>query len=127
MIETKALFPSMSVAEDFLKEKFGVNESFDVGIMHTHLYEFPVLLVYINGLVDGTVLTQLLTNMQQNKWHDELDENLVMEHYFPYHSITQYDSTEKWLVALLSGQVTFILTNGSVYTIDVRSYRWQIS
>ncbi|PZX07749.1 stage V sporulation protein AF [Psychrobacillus insolitus] len=122
MIETKALFPSMSVAEDFLKEKFGVNESFDVGIMHTHLYEFPVLLVYINGLVDGTVLTQLLTNMQQNKWHDELDENLVMEHYFPYHSITQYDSTEKWLVALLSGQVTFILTNGSVYTIDVRSY-----
>ena len=122
MIETKALFPSMAVAEDFLKEKFGVNESFDVGIMHTHLYEFPVLLVYINGLVDGTVLTQLLTNMQQNKWHDELDENLVMEHYFPYHSITQYDSTEKWLVALLSGQVTFILTNGSVYTIDVRSY-----
>ena len=26
------------------------------------------------------------------------------------------------LAALLSGQVTFILSNGSVYTIDVRSY-----
>lgn len=112
----------MSAAEDYLKEKFGVNESFDVGIMHTHLYEIPILLVYINGLVDGAVLTQLLTNVQEDNWDDNVDENRVMEHYFPYHSITQYDSKEKWLNALLSGQVTFIFENGSVYTIDVRSY-----
>ncbi|TQR21099.1 spore germination protein [Psychrobacillus vulpis] len=112
----------MSEAEEFLKEKFGVNESFDFGTMHTHLYEFPVLLVYINGLVDGLVLTELLTNVQENEWETDVDENRVMEHYFPYYSITQYDSKEKWLVALLSGQVTFILENGSVYTIDVRSY-----
>ena len=46
----------MAEAESYLKEKFGVNESYDVGILHTHLYEFPVLLVYINGLVDGMVL-----------------------------------------------------------------------
>ncbi|ALC85894.1 MULTISPECIES: spore germination protein [Bacillaceae] len=112
----------MSEAEEYLKEKFGVNESYDVGILHTHLYEFPVLLVYINGLVDGLVLTELLTNVQDNNWHTDLDENRVMEHYFPYHAITEYDSKEKWLAALLSGQVTFILKNGSVYTIDVRSY-----
>lgn len=122
MIETKALFASMSEAESFLKEKFGVNESYDVGILHTHLYEFPVLLVYINGLVDGAVLTELLTNVQRELTEDHIDENNIMEHYFPYYSITQYDSKEKWLVALLSGQVTFILKNGSVYTIDVRSY-----
>lgn len=122
VIETKSLFPNMSAAEDFLKEKFGVNESFDFGTMHTHLYDFPVLLVYINGLVDGQVLTDLLTQVQRDKWDIELDENTIMEHYFPYYSITAYDSTEKWLVALMSGQVTFILKNGSVYTIDVRTY-----
>lgn len=121
MIETKPLFKSMSAAESFLKDKFGVNESYDFGTMHTHLYEFPVLLVYINGLVDGTVLTELMTQTQL-KLQEEVDENDIMEHYFPYYSITQYDSTEKWLVALLSGQVTFILNNGSVYTLDVRSY-----
>ncbi|GGA25324.1 spore germination protein [Psychrobacillus lasiicapitis] len=122
MIETKPLFSSMSEAESYLKEKFGVNESYDFGTLHTHLYEFPVLLVYINGLVDGMVLTELLTNAQIEIQEGTVDENNIIEHYFPYYSITQYDSKEKWLVALLSGQVTFILKNGSVYTIDVRSY-----
>lgn len=122
MIETKPLFSNMSEAEAYLKEKFGVNESYDFGTLHTHLYEFPVLLVYINGLVDGMVLTELLTNAQAEIIEEIDDENKIMEHYFPYYSITQYDSKEKWLVALLSGQVTFILNNGSVYTVDVRSY-----
>ncbi|MEK4485333.1 spore germination protein [Psychrobacillus sp. FSL H8-0484] len=112
----------MTEAEEFLKEKFGVNESYDFGTLHTHLYEFPVLLVYINGLVDGLVLTELLTDTQRRFTEKEIDENEIMEHYFPYYSITQYDSKEKWLIALLSGQVTFILNNGSVYTIDVRHY-----
>ncbi|MFJ7973956.1 spore germination protein [Psychrobacillus sp. NPDC096389] len=112
----------MSEAEAYLKEKFGVNESYDFGTLHTHLYEFPVLLVYINGLVDGMVLTELLTNAQAEIIEEIDDENKIMEHYFPYYSITQYDSKEKWLVALLSGQVTFILNNGSIYTVDVRSY-----
>lgn len=122
MIETKPLFNSKDEAELYLKEKFGVNESYDVGILHTHLYEFPVLLVYINGLIDGLVITQLLTNTQLKIADKTISENEIIEHYFPYYSITQYDSKEKWLAALLSGQVTFILTNGSVYTIDVRSY-----
>lgn len=122
MIETKSLFKSMTEAENFLKEKFGVNESYDFGTLHTHLYEFPVLLVYINGLVDGLVLTELLTDTQRRFTEEEIDENEIMEHYFPYYSITKYDSKEKWLIALLSGQVTFILNNGSVYTIDVRHY-----
>jgi len=122
VIETKSLFKSMTEAEEFLKEKFGVNESYDFGTLHTHLYEFPVLLVYINGLVDGLVLTELLTDTQRRFTEKEIDENEIMEHYFPYYSITQYDSKEKWLIALLSGQVTFILNNGSVYTIDVRHY-----
>ncbi|WP_342601321.1 spore germination protein [Psychrobacillus sp. FSL H8-0483] len=112
----------MTEAENFLKEKFGVNESYDFGTLHTHLYEFPVLLVYINGLVDGLVLTELLTDTQRRFTEEEIDENEIMEHYFPYYSITKYDSKEKWLIALLSGQVTFILNNGSVYTIDVRHY-----
>ena len=112
----------MTEAEDFLKEHFGVNESYDFGILHTHLYRFPVLLVYINGLIDARILTNLLTETQRHFTEKEIDENEIMEHYFPYYSITEYDSKEKWIVALLSGQVTFILENGSVYTIDVRSY-----
>ncbi len=112
----------MSDAETFLEEKFGDNESYDFGMMHTHLYKFPVLLVYINGLIDGPLLTDILTNTQRKMPEPALDEQEIMRHYFPYYSISEYDSKDKWLVALLSGQVTFILENGSVYTLDVRSY-----
>lgn len=122
MIITKPLFKDVAEAEAYLKEKFGVNESYDFGILHTHLFKFPVLLVYINGLIDGPTLTELMTGTLKCPPEEDLDQNEIMSHYFPYYSITEYDSREKWIAALLSGQVTFILENGSVYTIDVRSY-----
>ena len=112
----------MTEAEAYLKEKFGENESYDFGLLHTHLFKFPVLLVYINGLIDGPTLTDLMTGTMKNPPEEDVSQNEIMNHYFPYYSITQYDSKEKWISALLSGQVTFILENGSVYTVDVRSY-----
>lgn len=112
----------MTEAEAYLKEKFGENESYDFGLLHTHLFKFPVLLVYINGLIDGPTLTDLMTGTLKNPPEEDVSQNEIMNHYFPYYSITQYDSKEKWISALLSGQVTFILENGSVYTVDVRSY-----
>ena len=112
----------MAEAESFLKEKFGENESYDFGLLHTHLFKFPILLVYINGLIDGPTLTDLLTGTLKNPPEEELSQNEIMNHYFPYYSITEYDSKDKWISALLSGQVTFILENGSVYTVDVRNY-----
>ncbi|MCM3358848.1 spore germination protein [Psychrobacillus sp. FSL W7-1457] len=119
---TKTLFKDMTEAEAYLKEKFGENESYDFGLLHTHLFKFPVLLVYINGLIDGPTLTDLMTGTMKNPPEEDVSQNEIMNHYFPYYSITQYDSKEKWISALLSGQVTFILENGSVYTVDVRSY-----
>ncbi|MER2262182.1 MAG: spore germination protein [Psychrobacillus sp.] len=119
---TKTLFKDMTEAEAYLKEKFGENESYDFGLLHTHLFKFPVLLVYINGLIDGPTLTDLMTGTLKNPPEEDVSQNEIMNHYFPYYSITQYDSKEKWISALLSGQVTFILENGSVYTVDVRSY-----
>ena len=112
----------MSDAEAFLKEKFGENESYDFGLLHTHLYKFPVLLVYINGLIDGHMLTDILTRTQRDIPEPAVDEQEIMSHYFPFYSISEYDDKDQWLIALLSGQVTFILENGSVYTLDVRSY-----
>lgn len=112
----------MTEAEAYLKEHFGENESYDFGLLHTHLFKFPVLLVYINGLIDGPTLTDLMTGTLKNPPEEDVSQNEIMNHYFPYYSITQYDSKEKWISALLSGQVTFILENGSVYTVDVRSY-----
>ena len=36
-----------------LKQVSGKMRTYDVGTADVHLWDFPVLLVYINGLVDG--------------------------------------------------------------------------
>ncbi len=80
----------------------------------------------MNGLVDFTVLTQILTLTQNTKIQVkrtiDIDEVEAMNTYFPYHSVTLFDSTDDWLLAILSGQLGIVTSEGFAFTIDVRSY-----
>ena len=80
----------------------------------------------MNGLIDSTTLTQILTLTQstqsQMKRKTEIDEIEAMNSYFPYHSVTVFDSKDAWLSAILSGQLGIVTHGGFVFTIDVRSY-----
>lgn len=80
----------------------------------------------MNGLIDSTTLTQILTLTQNTqaleKRKAEIDEIEAMNRYFPYHSVTLYDSKDAWLSAVLSGQLGIVTSGGFVFTIDVRSY-----
>ncbi|EPD53216.1 hypothetical protein HMPREF1210_00947 [Paenisporosarcina sp. HGH0030] len=106
--------------------KFGKGESFDVGVKNAHVWSIPSLFVYMNGLIDSTTLTQILTLTQsttsQVKHKLEIHEIEAMNSYFPYHSVTIYDSKDAWLSAILSGQLGIVTSGGYVFTIDVRSY-----
>jgi stage V sporulation protein AF len=80
----------------------------------------------MNGLIDSTTLTQILTLTQstssQVKRNLEIHEIEAMNSYFPYHSVTIYDSKDAWLSAVLSGQLGIVTSGGYVFTVDVRSY-----
>ena len=80
----------------------------------------------MNGLIDATNLTQILTltqgNAYQGKRNTTIDEVEAMNTYFPYYSVTEYDSKDAWLSAVLSGQLGIVTESGYVYTVDVRSY-----
>jgi stage V sporulation protein AF len=106
--------------------KFGDNESFDVGIKHAHIWSIPTLFLYMNGLIDASNLTQILTltqgNASQIKRNTPIDEVEAMSSYFPYYSVTSYDSKDAWLSAVLSGQLGIVTSKGYVFTVDVRSY-----
>lgn len=86
----------------------------------------PCLMTYMNGLIDPTMLTQLLTRTQptinQVRRRSELDEVEAMNTCFPYHSVTSYDSKDAWISAILSGQLGIVTSQGFVFTIDIRSY-----
>lgn len=91
-----------------------------------HIWTMPCLMLYMNGLVDAAMLTQLLTltqpSINQVRKNHEINEVEAMKTCFPYHSVTLYDSRETWLTQVLSGQLGIVTTNGYTFTIDVRSY-----
>lgn len=118
------LFTSTKDAENWFRDQFGVNETFDATAKSVHLWGMPVLIFYINGLIDGAVLTTLLTEMQEN--FDEEEENRQDPDwfltYFPYYALDEAENRESILTNVLSGLVAFILPDGHAFIADLRNY-----
>lgn len=118
------LFTSKTEAEAWFVDKFGTGETFDAVTRAIHLWEMPVLLLYINGLVDGQTITTLLTETQDAETGDEAShhsgEKLLT--YFPYHAVEQPKSKEEFLTSILSGLAGFVTDDGFTFLIDIRSY-----
>lgn len=121
---TNKLFSNLEAAEDFLKEQFGDGESFDVGIKHLFVKDLPVLCAYISGLVDGEALTQLLSSMLPDEDYEinVEDEKEYFESYFNFHGRSEETERKAYLLAILSGQVTFITKSGYCYVAELRNY-----
>lgn len=118
------LFGSIKEADDWFKSKFGGKETYDAEARELHLWDMPALLMYINGLNDGDVITDLLTRMQWNQLDrvTEVEESKKFLSYFPYHSVIAVQDRDEMLTALLSGLAAFITPSGYAFVIDVRSY-----
>ena len=118
------LFTSLKDGEEWFHSKFGTNETFDATVKTVHLWGMPTLLFYINGLVDGMILTTLLTEMQEGVKPDEenRDDPEWFLTYFPYYALSDVDEKEKLLNNILSGQVGFMLPDGYAFLADLRSY-----
>ena len=83
----------------------------------------------MNGLIDAANVTQILTLTQGNPSlatrttpSTPIDEVEAMNTYFPYYSVTIYDSKDGWLSAVLSGQLGIVTPSGFVFTVDLRTY-----
>ncbi|MBG9456586.1 stage V sporulation protein AF [Lysinibacillus sphaericus] len=122
MTDKDKLFNNVEEAEDFLKEQFGDGESFDISIKHLFVKDLPVLCAYVTGLVDGVVLTQLLSNMLPDEDVDIEDEKEYFEAYFNFQGRSEETKREAILLAILSGQVVFITKSGYGYVAEIRSY-----
>ena len=122
-------FQSKTEGEEWFYEKFGKGETYDAEARNIHLWDMPALILFINGLVDGYVLTELLSQMQWNQV-DETKRRRVEEEnefeqflsYFPYYSVTAVKDVDELLTSILSGLVAFVTPEGYAFVIDARSY-----
>ncbi|GEN84999.1 spore germination protein [Sporosarcina luteola] len=117
------LFTSLKDGEEWFQSKFGIDETFDATAKTVHLWGMPVLMYYINGLIDGQTLTTLLTEMQEGfeKNDGNKDDPEWFLNYFPYYALEDADDKDKFLTAILSGLVGFVLPNGYAFVADLRS------
>lgn len=121
---TNKIFNSLEEAESFLKEKFGDGESFDVCVKHMFIKDLPVLCAYISGLVDGQMLTVMSSNVlpYEDIDIDIEDEKEYFEAYFNFYGRSEEKERKAYLLAILSGQVTFVTKSGFCYVAELRNY-----
>lgn len=117
------LFTSLEDGEEWFFSKFGKDETFDATAKTIHLWGMPVLMFYINGLIDGPTLTTLLVEMQEGFEKDDgnKDNPEWFLEYFPFYALEDVDEKDKFLTMILSGLVGFVLPNGYVFAADLRS------
>ena len=118
------LFKSAEEGEEWFYKCFGKGETFDAAARTIHLWDMPTLLLYINGLVEGEALLNLLTEMQGDRESakSQKDNGERFLTFFPYQAVTAVKDTNEMLTGILSGQAAFITPDGYAFTIDVRSY-----
>lgn len=120
---TNHLFNSIDEAQQFLEQQFGENESFDVGIKRIYVKELPVLCVFISGLVNSMVLTEVLSYISPTEEITEIeDDNTYFEQHFNFYAKSKVEARKELLVSVLSGQVVFITLNGFVFSAELREY-----
>ena len=85
------LFQSVNEGEEWFYTCFGKDKTFDATARSLHLWDMPVLLLYINGLIDSDTITTLLTEMQGAKGREDGDQEDGGERFlsfFPYHAVS---------------------------------------
>ncbi|EGQ27508.1 stage V sporulation protein AF [Sporosarcina newyorkensis 2681] len=124
---TKNLFKSIREGERWFINQFGEDETYDATRRLIHLWDKEILLLYMNGLVDGEVLTTLLTEMQyrnelfKDASSDEGTDRAMID-YFPYHALEVVEDEDTLAKVILSGLAVFVMSDGFTFTLDVRNY-----
>lgn len=121
---TNQIFTSLEQAKQYLEEKFGVNESFDVCVKEVFVKNLPVLIAYISGLVDGQTITNQLACIYFEHDIDLTEENepTYFHEHFNFYGVSEVKSVDEFVLGVLSGQVGITTKNGFSYLLELRNY-----
>ncbi|MFC7365678.1 MULTISPECIES: spore germination protein [Bhargavaea] len=119
------LYDSREQAKEELGGLFGKGETYDFVMLDIHIRQEPATIVFMNGLIGSDVTAQLLTSMQMTDIWGELEGKIDRENfltYFPFHAVEPAKDKNAMIDSILSGQLIFVMEDGSVFQVDVREY-----
>jgi len=97
--------------KQYLDERLGVGESFDVGVHDLRVGGRRILLYYINGFADNQIVTLLLADMN-NLADGQLSDDALEQLYhtsIPFFQMTKVSTLDEFMDKVLMGLVGLII------------------
>ncbi|HZG14742.1 MAG TPA: spore germination protein [Candidatus Bathyarchaeia archaeon] len=94
-----------------LDRKLGVGETFDVAVHEFTVAEKKLLIYYINGFADNTIVTMImrdLNDLKDKEWHTDVFEELYHK-YIPFFQLATVKTRDEFIDKLLVGQVGILI------------------
>ncbi|WP_042145778.1 spore germination protein [Paucisalibacillus sp. EB02] len=109
----------------YLKERIGVDVSFDVGFREITLLKTDIQLYYVTGLVDSLIIQDIIEELV-NLNEKEREKNKVAEiirNRILHQQVTTIKTMDEAVDQMLSGLIVIFIDGERFgYTIDVRNY-----
>ena len=109
----------------FMKDRIGVDQSFDIGFRTLHILDKEVNVYYVTGLCETPIIVELMRQLFEID--TETDEKKTVfqriKNDIPHQQVEAVDSMETCITQLLSGLIViFIDGETEALIVDVRSY-----
>lgn len=111
--------------EQFMKERIGLGESFDIGVRKLKILKKDVHIYYLNGLVDTSHIIQIMKELVDLNDTEKQTRDLyrLVENRLLHQSISPLKSLDEVVDQLLAGIIIFLIEGEKeAIAVDVRSY-----
>ncbi|MFE8702611.1 spore germination protein [Cytobacillus sp. FJAT-54145] len=123
--EKRPIPESPDEVEQFMKDKIGLGESFDLGTRKIKILKKDVRLYFINGLCDTGFIIENLEELVGINDHEKSSTDLLakIENRIVHQSVTKIKTLDELVDQVLSGLIVIVMEGESeALTVDVRSY-----
>lgn len=111
--------------EQFLKDRIGLGESFDLGVRKFKVLKKDVHLYFCNGLCDTAYIIELMKELVEVNDNERYksDVKSVIENRVVHQQMQEIDNTDDLVDQLLSGLIVILIEGEETgLVVDVRSY-----
>lgn len=117
--------PILKKNEKFMKERVGLNVSFDVGFREIKVLKRNIQLYYVNGLVDSLLVVEIIKKLISinDDENEKTDLKDVVENRIVHQQVSAVPTLDEAIDQMLSGLLVIFMDGVSeALVVDVRSY-----
>lgn len=117
--------PILKKNEKFMKERVGLDVSFDVGFREIKVLKRNIQLYYVNGLVDSLLVVEIIKKLISinDDENEKTDMKDVIENRIVHQQVSAVPTLDEAIDQMLSGLLVIFMDGVSeALVVDVRSY-----